>query len=113
MNRMTQSQLEAVLAEINKWLEPQEKLRECTIGKHPGVPWGVVLALTDKYLRFGSTVGGRNIPFSEIEYIKWSSLWARLTVGTNSSPKPLRFSINGREWKERAARIAQIYNIQI
>ena len=103
---MPSAKLESLISEIDGWLEPGEQLIEFTIGAHPGAPLGIVLALTNKYLRLGSVGGGRNIPLDEIEYLNWSGIWARLTIGTLVPKKRLSFSINGKDWKGRAAKIA-------
>jgi hypothetical protein len=106
---MAESKLEALISEIHSWLELHEQLIEYTIGTHSGAPLGVVLALTDKYLRLGSPGGGRNIPLSDIKLIKWSGLWAKLTISTIESKEQLDFLINGKQWKAHAAKMADTW----
>ena len=101
---------EALLREIYNWLEPQERLIEFVVGYYTRASSGVVLVLTDKYLRISSVEGGRNVPLEEIRIIDWSDLHAQIRVFTVFSKHPLVFSIWGKERKRRARRLAEMWS---
>ncbi|MFV2045200.1 MAG: hypothetical protein ACC700_18450 [Anaerolineales bacterium] len=106
---MSDSDVEALQGEINGWLDPGEQLLSWTTGTLGANPFGIVVALTSKYLRLGSTDGGRNIALDDIREIRWSSLWARLNVRVASTNEKMVFAVSGRDMKYRARELASAW----
>ncbi len=103
---MTQSGQDSLLANIQEWLEPGEELIEYSVGALQDATFDTVVALTSRYIRLGGLAGGRTIPLDRVRYVEWKGLWARLNIGTASPKERLVIAVNGREWKQRAAKLA-------
>ena len=100
---------ESIRSNIEEWLDTDERLLEFTVGDREGIMAETIVALTSSGIRLGSVTGGKTIPLSAIRYVKWSGLGARLNIGTASPSKRLVYSINGKEWRGRAAKLAQAW----
>ena len=106
---MSDSDVDALRGDIIGWLEPGEQLVAWTTGTLGANPFGIVVALTSKYLRLGSAEGGRNIDLDDIREVRWAGLWARLNIRIDSTKERLIFAVSGKVWKDRARELASAW----
>jgi len=106
---MPNSSAESIQANILEWLDPGEHLVEFTMGSLQSQSFQFIIALTDRSVRLGSPTGGRTIPLGDLKSLDWSALWARLNISVESPRERLVLSVLGKEWKVRAARLANAW----
>lgn len=102
------------LQEISRWLDPGEEIIEFTVGymKKGWSRLDAVLVLTDKYIRIGSTKGGINIPWQDVQKVEWSEFHSQIRVFAGISKNTITLLVFGHTWKEHAKRLEEAWKNQ-